>query len=510
MPTICSSLSAIPSAPTHRRVPSRVALLALVAALTIVGLVVAWRAPDAAAVEMPAVNDRVLAIAPDGAGGVYIGGMFTQVGTSARSKAAHILADGTVDPAWNPGPASGYVTALAVYGTTVYMGGTFLTVGGADRPRLASVDATGAVSSWAPSPNAPVYALALSGSTLYIGGSFTGLNGPGVTRFKLAAVDVTSGNVTAWDPWPVGPGARVDAIAVAGSTVYLGGQFATVGGVSGFNNLARVGTGGTGTADPSWQPSVNYGTMNCSDVYGFAVSTDTLYLGGCFGQVDGQTRLNAAAFDLANGSLRPWNPTLNDEVRTIRVVDSTVYLGGGFEQVNGAAHSYAVAIGEDGAIEAWDPGVTDYVFSMASIGSTIFVGGDAGLAAVAGVAPAPTPDPTPTPTPTPTSTPTATIGPAVVEPAPFSPAPGITVGETRGEAVLAAAVPAAGADLLRGANIWVRPTSKVEYLASSLPDGLKLVDGKLVASKPGTYKVKMKVKRANGTSVVRAIKIKVG
>jgi hypothetical protein len=93
---------------------------------------------------------------------------------------------------------------------------------------------------------------------------------------------------------------------------------------------------------------------------------------------------------------------------------------------------------------------------------------------------------------------------------PYSPAPGITLGETRGEAVLAASVPAAGADLLRGANIWVRPTSKVEYLASSLPDGLKLVDGKLVASKPGTYKVKIKVKRANGTSVVRTIKIKVG
>jgi hypothetical protein len=92
----------------------------------------------------------------------------------------------------------------------------------------------------------------------------------------------------------------------------------------------------------------------------------------------------------------------------------------------------------------------------------------------------------------------------------FSPAPGITLGETRGEAALAAAVPAAGADLLRGANIWVRPTSKVEYLASSLPAGLKLVNGKLMASKPGTYTVKMKVKRKNGTSIVRTVKIKVG
>ena len=101
--------------------------------------------------------------------------------------------------------------------------------------------------------------------------------------------------------------------------------------------------------------------------------------------------------------------------------------------------------------------------------------------------------------------------PPVVTPVPvFSPAPGITVGETRGEAVLAAAVPAAGADLLRGANIWVRPTSKVEYVASALPAGLKLVNGKLVATKPGTYQVTIKVKSAKGIIRMRTIKIKVG
>ena len=101
--------------------------------------------------------------------------------------------------------------------------------------------------------------------------------------------------------------------------------------------------------------------------------------------------------------------------------------------------------------------------------------------------------------------------PPSTAPAPvFSPAPGITVGETRGEANLAAATPAAGADLLRGANIWVRSTSRVEYVADALPEGLKLVNGKLVASKPGTYQVKVKVKRANGTTVMRKIKIKVG
>lgn len=103
------------------------------------------------------------------------------------------------------------------------------------------------------------------------------------------------------------------------------------------------------------------------------------------------------------------------------------------------------------------------------------------------------------------------VTPPAETPAPvFSPAPGITVGEKRGEAVLTAAVPAAGADLLRGANIWVRPSSKVEYVASALPAGLKLVNGKLVATKPGTYQVTIKVKSEKGIIRMRTIKIKVG
>ncbi|MEI6137595.1 MAG: putative Ig domain-containing protein, partial [Chloroflexota bacterium] len=65
------------------------------------------------------------------------------------------------------------------------------------------------------------------------------------------------------------------------------------------------------------------------------------------------------------------------------------------------------------------------------------------------------------------------------------------------------------ADLLRGANIWVRPSSTVTYVESGLPKGLKLVNGKLVATKPGTYSVTIKVKSAKGIVRMRTIKIKV-
>ena len=50
---------------------------------------------------IPKVEGIVRAVAPDGAGGWYVGGQFTQVGGTPRSNLAHIAADGSV-LAWNP------------------------------------------------------------------------------------------------------------------------------------------------------------------------------------------------------------------------------------------------------------------------------------------------------------------------------------------------------------------------------------------------------------------------
>jgi hypothetical protein len=76
----------------------------------------------------PKVDGEVHAIAADGTGGWYIGGIFTLVGTAWRNSLAHVLADGTVDPDWNPSPSAnsigGFVGifALAVSGPFVYIG----------------------------------------------------------------------------------------------------------------------------------------------------------------------------------------------------------------------------------------------------------------------------------------------------------------------------------------------------------------------------------------------------
>jgi hypothetical protein len=79
-------------------------------------------------VSFPKVTGQVFAVAPDGSGDWYIGGSFIYVGGLARNNLAHVLADGTVDPSWNPS-ANNTVTALGVSGSTVYAGGDFTRIG---------------------------------------------------------------------------------------------------------------------------------------------------------------------------------------------------------------------------------------------------------------------------------------------------------------------------------------------------------------------------------------------
>src|SRR5215470_2249003 len=89
---------------------------------------------------------EVRASASDGNGGFYIGGTFARVGGQPREKIAHILADGSVDPDFNPGVPgqSNAVNAIAVSndGSIVYVGGGFGNIGGVSRNNLAAVKAS--------------------------------------------------------------------------------------------------------------------------------------------------------------------------------------------------------------------------------------------------------------------------------------------------------------------------------------------------------------------------------
>src|ERR1700722_9780278 len=138
------------------------------------------------------------------------------------------------------------VWSLAYGNGVVYVGGVFLnarppgaangsTTGEVSRTYLAAFNSTtGAlittfdpvITETGSASNPGVYAMAVSGSTLYVGGTFNKVNGS--YRDNLAAFNTSTGALTSWQPSAYG---KVNAIAAApnGQAIYIGGGFNELG-----------------------------------------------------------------------------------------------------------------------------------------------------------------------------------------------------------------------------------------------------------------------------------------
>jgi hypothetical protein len=314
------------------------------------------------------VTGTVSAVIPDGAGGYYIGGLFTRIGTVARRNLAHLLADGSLDPTWAPQTDNG-VRALAVGGGRVYAAGSFEKAGGQPRQRLAAFDtADGSLDdSWNPGADGPVYALAVSedAATVYVGGIFTTLGGE--PRRRLAAVTADGHVDPAWNP---GADDYVSALAVSGPTIYIGGRFTTI------DNQPRVRLAAldaaSGHVDPRWRPAAD------ATVLALAVSGGTVYAGGYFTRIDNQPRASLAALDAVTGGVYPaWNPVADGSVSALTVRDGTVYVAGSFEAIGGTPRARLAALGAaDGRVDpGWNPTADRPVTALAVSGGTVYAGG---------------------------------------------------------------------------------------------------------------------------------------
>ena len=332
----------------------------------------------------PQVNDVVLSLVSDGAGGVYLGGRFSLVGEVPRQALAHVLANGTVDPSWNPLP-DGPVTALLLHDQTLYVGGNFFGLNGEERWRLAAVDrTTGILMLWNPKLGSAnlVNALWLSNGVVYVGGVFesvnavvipgTGLRGEG--RRNLAAVDATTGVATPWNP-NVFDG-EVMALAVADSIVYAGGSFDQVGLVGQDTirlNLAAF-DAGSGAATP-WNPSVR--GINGDIVQALLVADNLIYIGGRFTEVGGQARDNLAAVDRVAGLATGFTMPTNDTVFTLFDDGRRLYVGGLFTTIAGQPRGRLAAIDKTtGVLTSWNPNANGLVRSIVVSGGKVFVGGE--------------------------------------------------------------------------------------------------------------------------------------
>jgi trimeric autotransporter adhesin len=333
------------------------------------------------AAAFPRVTGTVSAVLPDGSGGWYIAGSFTQVGAMARSNLARVLADGTVS-SWNPN-VNGVINAMAIKGSTLYIGGGFTMIGAVARNYIGAVStSTGIATSWDPNVSGgsfpAVYALAISGTTVYVGGAFTTIGGQ--TRNNIAAMPTGSNSATTWDPNASGGGSTsVNALAVSGTTVYVGGRFTNIGGQTRNSLAALDATVATNNAK-AWDPNMSAGGA----VFAMTLSGTTVYAGGQFASIGGQTRANLAALDATTdtSNATAWDPEPSDRIQALTVSGSNVYVGGAFTTIGGSPRNRVAALDTATATPtAWNPNVNCISCSQSAVsclfvnGSSVYVGG---------------------------------------------------------------------------------------------------------------------------------------
>ena len=239
--------------------------------------------------------------------------------------------------------ANGRVWDILRVGDRIYLAGNFTQLTNTDgqtfaRNNLAAIDAnTGkVVTDWDPNVTRPgssstssvrTMALSADGSRIFVGGTFSNVGG--LSRNRLAAVDVATGSVN--KQWTAGANNTVWALAVSESGVYAGGDFTTVKSQS-RNHLAKLDVT-TGTPDPNWTPSAdqispnNYGSVRALS---FSEDDSRLYVGGYFQSISGQQTGNLVALDPTTGVLDGgFRPNDGNGIQSMAVSGGRVFVGTG-------------------------------------------------------------------------------------------------------------------------------------------------------------------------------------
>ncbi|MCD6065051.1 MAG: transrane protein (fibronectin domain and C-terminal repeat), partial [Flavipsychrobacter sp.] len=253
---------------------------------------------------------------------LYVGGNFT---TMSRYSGSLVNIDAsTANPlalgSWPK--VNGTVNAVISDGSGGYIiGGNFTQVGTTSRSMIAQINSAGQVTAWNPNSSGIVLTLTRFGTTVYVGGSFANIGGQ--PRNNIAALSLATGLATSWNPNSTG---AVNTLTtnVTGTVVYAGGNFANIGGQSRSNIAALDATTGLAT---SWNPN-STGIVNA-----ILINGTTAYVGGSFNNIGGQPRNNAAAISTTTGLASSWNPAPNGVVNDFLLNGANILVGGTFSTI---------------------------------------------------------------------------------------------------------------------------------------------------------------------------------
>jgi hypothetical protein len=276
-----------------------------------------------------------------------VGGWFTSAGGVSANNVARFNTQTNTWSTLGTGSQNGVndeVRELAVVGNEVVVGGRFTSAGGVSANRVARFNTQ--TNTWSTlgtgSQNgvsgilASVLALAVVGNEVYVGGFFAsagGVSANNVARFNTQTNTWSSLGTGSQN----GVNGGVEALAVVGNEVYVGGYFTSAGGVSA-NNVARF-----NTQTNTWS-SLGTGSSNGVDsvVYALAVVGNEVVVGGVFTSAGGVRANRVARFNtqtntwstLGTGSQNGVNGL---GVFALAVVGNEVYVGGAFISAGGVS-----------------------------------------------------------------------------------------------------------------------------------------------------------------------------
>jgi PKD repeat protein len=302
----------------------------------------------------PGANGSVYALAgsPDGSR-VYVGGNFGVLAAVTHKRLGAVT---PYDPSTGSAGGSsigsfafssdGKVYALAATASTLYVGGTFTTVNATARSRAAAVNTDGSlVAAWAPVMNDSVRSIALSpdGSWVYVGGEFTTVNGL-TSEKNLTKLSPTTAAISKLAQHPLYP---LWSVVVTNDAIFVGGNGAG-------GHASEFTTTGSNPGTQLWKFQTDGGVQAVYFLDG------VLYVGGhfdnvCTGDTDGPTsgfkcpagtvgatrhKLVAVIPDPASTlkyDVASWNPGANSPLGVF-AFDSTgsnLQVGGQFTTIGG-------------------------------------------------------------------------------------------------------------------------------------------------------------------------------
>ncbi|MER5973977.1 LamG-like jellyroll fold domain-containing protein [Streptomyces sp. NPDC002055] len=203
--------------------------------------------------------------------------------------------------------------------------------------------------------NGIVWSMAQADGVVFAGGTFSTIRPPeeGSDGGEQPAVNFAAFNAATGAPtscklsFTIGSGtATVRALAVSPDrkTLYAGGQFGAVNGV-GVSNVAAIDIA-------TCTPKASFKVASSATVRALAVTDDTVYLGGDFTSLEGQSRRYFGAVT-TGGDIKPWTADADEPGRALEVTPDgrNVVLGGDFMTVRGAdSHALAVVDAGTGAL----------------------------------------------------------------------------------------------------------------------------------------------------------------